>query len=94
MIAPTPEDPNLLTIREVAKSLPTKPHIATIWRWIQRGIKGHRLQVTRIGGRTLVSRADLDAFLQKLNGQAATKPSASREKSKRDAAKYLASQGM
>ncbi len=47
-------------------------NLATIYRWgSPRGVRGHRLRLTRIGGRTYVFRADWDAFMDALNSGSA-----------------------
>lgn len=38
-------------------------NVCTIWRWIQRGVRGHRLQTFSYGGRRYILREDLEAFL-------------------------------
>jgi len=52
-----------LTIREVAANLPGRPHIATVTRWTQRPVRGRILPSTLIGGKRLIKRSDLVAFL-------------------------------
>lgn len=52
-----------LTIREVAASLPGRPHVATVTRWTQRPVRGHILPSKLVGGKRLVNRADLFEFL-------------------------------
>lgn len=47
-------------------------NLATIYRWgSPRGVKGRRLRLTRIGGRTYVYHADWDAFMAALNNGSA-----------------------
>ena len=54
--------------------LSRRPHVATAHRWASRGVKGVRLNTTKIGGRTYVSREQLDAFLAALNSPAGARP--------------------
>ncbi len=61
-----------LTFKQVTQSLPTRPHVATVWRWVQRGCRGHKLTVTKIGGRNFVTLSDLENFLRAINGGATT----------------------
>lgn len=43
-------------------------HVSTIFRWgSPKGVRGHRLRLTRIGGRTYVLQSDLETFLNALN---------------------------
>jgi hypothetical protein len=50
-----------LTLRQVALLLHV--HIATVWRWCLKGVRGRILRTTRVGGRRFVLPADLAAFL-------------------------------
>ena len=55
-----------LTIKELARVL--DKNMATIYRWgSPRGVRGHRLPLTRIGGRTYVYRSDWENFLNASN---------------------------
>jgi hypothetical protein len=61
------EGETLVALREVSKLLPLRPngkrvHISAIYRWVQRGIKGVRLEAIRIGGTTYTSREALQRF--------------------------------
>lgn len=57
----------LIHIRNVPKLLPKRPngkrvHISAVYRWIQRGICGVRLEVVKIGGSTYTSVEALQRF--------------------------------
>ena len=52
-------------MREVASLLDV--HVSTIWRWANRGVRGHRLCAFRVGGRMFVLRSALETFLLALN---------------------------
>ena len=41
----------------------------TLRRWATVGLRGRRLNATRIGGRLYCSQRDVDAFLSKCNGR-------------------------
>ena len=61
------ESETLVPLREVSKLLPPRPngkhvHISAIYRWVQRGIKGVRLEAIRIGGTAYTSREALQRF--------------------------------
>ena len=43
-------------------------HISTIWRWAQRGVRGHKLRLVRCGG-TYILRSDPERFLAAINDQ-------------------------
>lgn len=41
---------NVFPIRESPKRIPSRPHVATVIRWWQRGCRGVRLETCLIGG--------------------------------------------
>ena len=58
-----PETETLVSLTDVAKSLPGRPNITTIWRaWQNRGIRGVRLETILIGGRHMTSREAMARF--------------------------------
>ena len=58
-------------INALAKDLGV--HVSTIFRWgSPNGVRGHRLRLTRIGGRTHVLQSDLETFLDALNNRPTT----------------------
>jgi len=57
----------LASLREVPKLLPARRnrkriHISAVYRWVQRGVRGTRLEVIRVGGTTYTSREALQRF--------------------------------
>ena len=46
--------------------------IPTVYRWILKGVRGHRLASTFMGGVRLIAVADLEAFLDACNQRDAT----------------------
>lgn len=40
----------------------------SVWRWAKFGVKGHRLESVRRGGRVFSTREALDRFIAELNG--------------------------
>ncbi len=58
----------LLTMQQVAQEL--KVHISTLHRWRLHGVRGARLDTLLIGGRRMVLRSQLQAFLTALNNGA------------------------
>jgi hypothetical protein len=57
-LVPLNEVPALLPSRGSGKRI----HISAIYRWAQRGIRGIRLEVIRVGGTTYTSREALQRF--------------------------------
>jgi hypothetical protein len=58
---------DLLTFSQAAAELPGRPHITTLHRWRQRGVKAGdqwiKLRTVRVGGRRLVERAAIEEFI-------------------------------
>ena len=57
----------LVSLRDVPKLLPARGngnriHISAVYRWVQRGVRGTRLEVIRVGGTTYTSREALQRF--------------------------------
>ena len=42
-------------------------HPSTVWRWVQRGIRGHKLETIKIGGVTCTSEKALRHFFATLS---------------------------
>ena len=64
---------DLLTLPQAAKEVPRpegkKPlHHSTIWRWSQKGIRGHKLQTVQVGQQRVTSKQRLNAFLEATEG--------------------------
>jgi len=62
---------NLVTLSEAARGLPGRRqgkriHPSTVYRWAVRGIRGHRLEVVRIGGTVYTSCEALQRFAERL----------------------------
>lgn len=47
--------------------IPGNPHVATLWRWVAKGVSGIKLSVVRVGGRTMVTPDAIETFLAALN---------------------------
>jgi len=52
----------LLSLTEAAKSLPGRPHISSIFRWLSNGVRGVKLESCLIGGRRFTSQEALERF--------------------------------
>ena len=75
MISLAQSNERLLPLQEVCRLLPShtgKPlAFATVWRWVQTGVKSPtgervRLQACKLGGRLLTSKTALDEFMKAL----------------------------
>lgn len=58
-------------------------HCATIWRWMVRGVRGHRLASYRLGGQRRIAREDILAFIEAINSDTAINGSAKGETPRR-----------
>lgn len=57
----------LIPLAEVPRRLPPRPsgrmiHISAVYRWVQRGVRGVRLEAIRVGGTTYTSIEALQRF--------------------------------
>lgn len=46
----------LVDLKELARALPGRPHISTLYRWANPGLNGVRLETVKLGGRRFTSR--------------------------------------
>src|SRR5262245_4075347 len=57
----------LLTLSAAAREIPGPSgrglHVSTLWRWMQRGVRGIRLETVMIGGIRYTSREALERFI-------------------------------
>jgi len=88
-----------LTIPEAAQTLPHPPHVATIWRWAYKGIKGIKLETICIGGRRYTTRESLQRFIERstaaANGDAIpTRTAKQRQRAIQAAERELAAAGI
>ena len=45
--------------------------LSTVSRWALRGVRGHRLEIYRLGGRVITSREAFERWCAKINGKVA-----------------------
>ncbi len=70
----------LLSLADAAAAVPRrragrKCHIATVYRWAQRGVRGIRLETIQVGGTRCTSKQAMQRFFEALTVQSAA-PSA------------------
>jgi Protein of unknown function (DUF1580) len=49
-------DRTLVDLKELARALPGRPHISTVYRWTNPGLNGVRLETVKFGGRRFTTR--------------------------------------
>ena len=54
----------LFPVNDVPKHCPGRPHKSTVWRWVQRGVRGHRLETILVGGRRFCSFEAIFRFVE------------------------------
>ena len=47
--------------------IPGNPHVATLWHWVAEGVRGVKLPVVRVGGRTMVTPDAIETFPARLD---------------------------
>ncbi len=65
------QNETILPLLQAAKRIPSNrngkaTHVSTVLRWIQKGVKGVRLEATRLGGRWLTSAEAVQRFADRL----------------------------
>lgn len=65
---------HLLSITVAAREVPGRPHVSTIWRWVNRGVRGVKLETIMVGGRRFTSREALERFNQRITAVTAGEP--------------------
>lgn len=65
------ESETVLSLTEAAAHLPRRragkrPHVATMYRWAQRGLRGVKLETIRVGGTLCTSLEALQRFCARL----------------------------
>ena len=67
-----------LSLTEAAKNVPPidgrRPHASTVWRWCRKGLRGVRLEHTRLGHRVVTSAEALQRFTDSLAELDANQP--------------------
>ena len=63
---------HILTLNDACGKLPrrrrgSRPHVATLYRWAQRGIKGVKLETIQVGGTLCTSVEALQRFFDRLS---------------------------
>ncbi len=54
---------SLLPILEAVGLFPGRPHVATLWRWISKGVRGVKLETIVSGGRRFTSHEAVNRFI-------------------------------
>jgi hypothetical protein len=61
----------LIPINEASGHVPgSKPHLATIWRWVQRGVRNVKLDTVLVGGKRYTSAEAIARFVEQTNAAA------------------------
>jgi hypothetical protein len=71
---PAVDDDRYISLREATHYFnPSRPpHLATLWRWAMRGVRGTRLHTFMCGGRRYTSTVYCREFLEHLNAPQTT----------------------
>ncbi len=56
-----------ISLSQAVDFVPRRPHVATIWRWATRGVRGIKLQTWMSGGTRVTTPQALEEFLLALN---------------------------
>lgn len=50
-----------------------EPHIATVWRWVGHGCRGHQLETAVVAGRRVTTRGAIERFIAATNATASAR---------------------
>src|SRR5436309_595292 len=96
MIDPFAED--MLTLSEATRLVPGHPHVSTLWRWVNRGIRGRKLETICVGGVRRTSKQALVRFFDGITAAASGEPailtSRQRDRAYREAKRELDRAGL
>lgn len=70
---------SVVTLADAAKHLPRRrsgkrPHVSCLYRWVQTGIRGIRLETIRVGGTLCTSTEAVQRFCDRLTAGTTTPP--------------------
>jgi len=57
------ETETLVPITDVPKSIPGRPCLRTVWRWIELGVYGVKLETIKVGQRRYTSKEAIRRFI-------------------------------
>lgn len=57
-----------LSIAEAAAIIPGSPSLASVWRWVLKGVRGNQLESLMIAGRRFTTHEAIDRFIARSNG--------------------------
>jgi hypothetical protein len=55
--------PEFVPLPEASPLFPSRPHVATLYRWVREGVQGKKLETTRCGGKRYVTPEQARRFL-------------------------------
>jgi hypothetical protein len=61
------QNERLCLLCEAAKEVPGRPHVSTLIRWWQRGVRGVKLETVVVGGRRYTSVEAINRFIARLS---------------------------
>ncbi len=86
---------SVVSLTDTIKHLPRRRggrdvHVATLYRWAQRGVRGVRLKILKVGGTKCTSLEALQRFFERLGARAAGDPQPVRTTKQRERASQIA----
>ena len=79
----------VLTLTEAARRLPRRrrgkrPHVATLYRWVQQGVRGVKLEAIQVGGTLCTSLEALQRFCERCTDPSSRPPSSTSKSRERE----------
>lgn len=79
----------LITIKDARKLFPVRPSLSTVFRWLNKGTRGVKLESVRIGGRRYTTAEAIDRFIDAQQREPSARKSRRRDQSLADAKRLL-----
>ena len=79
----------VVTFAEASKNLPKRragkrPHVATLYRWAQQGVRGVKLETIQVGGTLCTSLEALQRFCERCTDPSSRPPSSASKSRERE----------
>ena len=67
-----------VSVADVPGRVPGRPHVSTVWRWINSGVRGARLETITVGARRYTTQEAISRFIQATTAATNGEPQARR----------------
>lgn len=76
----------VIAIKDVPTLVPGRPALMTVYRWLNRGVRGRRLETVLVGGKRYTSQEAITRFIEETTAAADGRRPKSKKSNRRQAA--------